>query len=346
MGLPRRAFFSQELSPSGAGPQPPGRPAPESLAAEGAPRAYTPLDEPSALALAYQAGDQTVLGALHRALRPLMGAAFARYRNRPGALPAGLERDDLFQESWLILATLAARWNPAGGSFGAYFRVSFPWALARYVRRNSPSRRARGVVVLGAEQPDVQEQLDARPGADGREWDGDLAWAELLAHLSDDERAVLMLHLCQEQTFTDVARALQLTRPAAYRLYRRALKRVQASPVRVGERTVVLDAEGLNLSREGDLVELVLAAHRGAHENGRLPGRDWLVEQTGLSEQRVTRLVNLLVEAGCVRGRAPRRAGRLVHPTPAETLAALGIRSNVDSPVSSLQFAAQANFRL
>lgn len=283
-------------------------------------------DEPSRLALAFQAGDRAALGSLHRALRPLMGPAFARYRDQPGALPAGLERDDLLQQSWLILADLATRWNPAGGSFGAYVRVSFPWALARYVRWNSPSRRAKGVVVLGSERPDVQQQLDARPGADGREWDGDLAWAELIAHLTDEERMALLLHLYQERTFDDVARALRLTRPAAYRLYRRALKRVQASPVRVGERAVVLDAAGLNLAREGDLVTLARAVHRGARAGGRLPGRTWLVETTGLSEQRIARLLNLLVEAGCIRDRGPRRSGRLAHATAEQTLAALGIR--------------------
>ena len=286
----------------------------------------SPDDEPSRLALAFQAGDRMALGALHCTVRPLIDSALARYRSDPGALPAGLDRDDLLQQSWLILADLATRWKPTGGRFGAYFRVSFPWALGRYVRRNSPSRRARGVVVLGAEQPDVQQQLDAQTGADGREWDGDLAWSELLAHLSDDERLVLMLHLCQQQTFETVARALQLTRPAAYRLYRRALKRVQASPVRVGEQSVVVDAESLNLSREGDLIRLVRAIHRHARGNGRLPGRRQLVEQTGLSEQRLARLMRVLVEAGCIHDRRSRLSGRLAHPTPEETLAALGIR--------------------
>src|SRR3712207_4511931 len=76
-----------------------------------APLAPAP-DEPSRLALAFQAGDRTVLGALHRLLQPLMGSAFGRYRNTPGALPAGLDRDDLLQQSWLILAELAARWDP------------------------------------------------------------------------------------------------------------------------------------------------------------------------------------------------------------------------------------------
>jgi RNA polymerase sigma factor (sigma-70 family) len=248
-----------------------------------------------------------------------------RYRDRPGALPATLERNDLLQESWLILANLARRWRPTS-SFAAYFRASFPWALARYVRRHSPSRRARGVLVLGAEHPDVQEQIDLQAGADGREWDHDLAWAERLEHLTEGERAVLLLHLADQRPFSDVAQALQLTRPAAYRLYRRALKRVQGSPIRVSGRTVLLDADSLNQDLEGELPELVRALHQGAHDDRRLPGRDWLSAQTGLSEQRIARLIGLLVEAGCIRDRGPRRAGYLVHPTADETLAALGIR--------------------
>src|SRR5215212_5106528 len=86
----------------------------------GAPSPAPPLpapDEPSRLALAFQAGDRTVLASLHRVLHPLMTSAFARYRDQPGALPAGLERDDLVPQSWLILADLATRWDPAGGSF-------------------------------------------------------------------------------------------------------------------------------------------------------------------------------------------------------------------------------------
>src|SRR3712207_1474377 len=104
------------------------------------------LDEPSRPALAYQGGDRSALGALYRAVGPLLGAALARYQQQPGSLPSGLDCDDLAQQSWLILAELAVRWKPSGGSFAAYFRVSFRWALARYVRRNSPSRRARGVI--------------------------------------------------------------------------------------------------------------------------------------------------------------------------------------------------------
>jgi RNA polymerase sigma factor (sigma-70 family) len=308
----------------------------------------TPDDEASRLALAFKAGDRNALAQLHQALRSLMVSALARYREHTGSerrrsLPNTLEHGDLAQQSWLILAELAERWQPSGGSFAAYFRVSYPWALTRYVRRHSPSRRAKGVLVLGAERPDIQEQLDIRTGADGREWDDDLAWSELLEHLAEPERAVLLLHLADEKTFTDVARALELTRPAAYRLYRRALKRVQGSPLRIGARTVFLDADTLHgsaadrsrLERQGDLLKLVRALHAGARGKGRvrrrMPGRDWLADRTGLSQQRVTRLLTLLVDAGCVRDRGPRRAGRLVYATARETLAALGVRTR-DAP--------------
>lgn len=289
-----------------------------------------PEDVPSRLARAFQAGDRTVLAALHQELRPLMAQALFRYRARPGAepraLPTTLESGDLAQQSWLILADLAELWRPAGGSFGAYFRVSFPWALARYVRRHSPNRRSKVVRVLGAERPDVQEKIDSRSGADGREWDANLSWAELLENLTERERAVLVLHLGGGKTFTDLAQALRLTRPAAYRLYRRALKRVQGSSVRVGSKTVFLDPESLNLERRGDLVQVVRALHDSAQADGCLPGLLWLATRTGLPKHRLARLLSLLAEAGCVRERAPRHSGRLVHTSPEETLAVLGIR--------------------
>src|SRR6266516_4694894 len=198
-------------------------------------------------------GERPVLGALHRALRPLMASTFAYYRDRPGLLPAGLEVGDLAQESWLIVADLAEQWRPEIGSFGAYFRVCFPWALARYIRLTSPGRRARRVRVLDTELPDVREQLDRRFDADGREWYRDLAWFELLDPLTERERAVLLLHLAEQKTYTAVARALRLTRPATFRLFQRALKRIQGSSVRVGKRDVLLDVDSLNLVREGGL---------------------------------------------------------------------------------------------
>ncbi len=285
-------------------------------------------DESSRLALDYRAGDRGALSALHQLLWPLMEPAVKRYRDWPGSLPNVLERADLVQESWLILANLVEIWRPAGGDFGAYVRVSFPWVLARYVRQNSSNRRTKRLVMLGAEQPDVQEQLDLQPdtGADGRAWDGELAWAELLEAMRVRERTALLLHLGGQQTFTDLAQALQLTRPAAYRLYRRALKRVQGALIRVGERRVLLDPGNLNLAREGTLPMLVRLLHDCATTAGRLPGRRQLVERTGLPARRLARLMDLLSEAGCVRGRGRYQAGWLVHDSVEATLLALGIR--------------------
>jgi hypothetical protein len=190
------------------------------------------------------------------------------------------------------------------------------------------------VLVLGAELPDVQEQLESRPGADGREWDRELAWSELLEPLTEPEQTALRLHLVEQRSFTAIAQAMRLTRPAAYRLYRRALKRVQGSKVRVGKRTIFLDPASLHpahgaasrFEREGDLTQLVQALHRGVQAQGRLPGRGWLAKQTGLSEHRVTRLLSLLAEAGCIQARGPRQSGHLAHTSPEETLALLGIR--------------------
>ena len=225
MGRSGSASGEHELPERAAGG--PGDPAPGE-AGEPEPAGPSSEDEPSRLARAFQAGDRSVLVALHQALRPIMASAFARYRARPGALPAALEQGDLSQQGWVILAELGERWRPEGGSFGAYFRVCFPWALARYVRRSRPGRGAGGMRELGAERPDVRDELAARPDADGREWDGELAWLELLERLGEDEREALRLRLSQRATFSAVARALRLTRPAAFRLYRRALKRALA----------------------------------------------------------------------------------------------------------------------
>ncbi|MCC7104820.1 MAG: sigma-70 family RNA polymerase sigma factor [Chloroflexi bacterium] len=288
-------------------------------------------DAISALALAYRAGDRTVLEALHRAVQPVIRGSLARYRDQAGALPASIERADLEQEAWVILAKLARSWRPEGGSFVSYFSASFPWYLSRYVQRCSPSRRARGIQVFGAEQPRIQEALEATAGSDGREWDQALQYEELMQPLDERERAVLRLRFVEHQPFTKIAQQLRLTRPSVYRLYRSALRHVQNGRVRIGDRTVYMEARSVNFEREGELIDLVFALHEGANQ-GCLPGRAWLQQRTGLSGHRLSRLVGLLVEAGCVVDRERRKSGRLVHPTPAASLAALGLGPPVPDP--------------
>jgi hypothetical protein len=95
----------------------------------------------NALALAHQAGQPGALSELIELLRPLLRTALYRYRRGSLVLPAPLDLDDLYQQSWLILDGLARRWDPAGGDFPAYVRVTFLWELWRYVRR---SRRPSG----------------------------------------------------------------------------------------------------------------------------------------------------------------------------------------------------------
>ena len=185
--------------------------------------------------------------------------------------------------------------------------------------------------MLGAERPDIQVEIDDYPGIDGREWHHDVACSELIEHLSPKERAVLMLHLIDQKTFAEVGEALQVTRPAAHRLFCRALRRVQGSSVRVRQRTVFLKPHSLNLEREGDLPRLVRALHAGVRPSGYLRGRRWMAARTGLPKSRIDHLMDLLHQAGCLRDRGPRQVGRLVHASPEETLAALGIRPNEES---------------
>ena len=95
----------------------------------------------NALALAHQRGQHDALPALVELLRPLLRGALFPYIRRSLILPAPLDLDDLNQQSWLILDTLARRWVPAGGDFPAYVRMTFLWEVWRYVRALSPGSR-------------------------------------------------------------------------------------------------------------------------------------------------------------------------------------------------------------
>ncbi len=268
----------------------------------------------NALILAYRAGRSELLRPIFDALRPILFTTFKRYGPGGRPLPALLERSDLIQQGWIILDDLARRWGPAGGDFGAYVRTAFPWELWRYVRAHSPQRRARAVRVDTADHDDLLERVADRTGDDGRAWDGQLITDEMLDRLDPLQRRALRLHLFEDQTFAQVAKALQLTCTGAYREYRRALDRLRLE--------AGIDVEPDDASGSPTTIErLVVALHEGVGPDDRLPGRTWLCARTGISEVRFARLMGVLVERGCVTGRSARRSGRLVHATPSETLA-------------------------
>jgi RNA polymerase sigma factor (sigma-70 family) len=281
------------------------------------------LSEPGAeraneLALAYRAGRTDLLPKLFEELRPILWTTLARYGGDGRPLPPALDGDDLLQQTWLILDTLVRRWCPEGGDFGAYVRTSFPWELWRYVQGLTPRRGARDVRVDNVRHDDLIEWMDEQPGIDGRLWERGLILAEMLDHLEPLPRRVLLLHLIGERYFGQIADDLRLTETGAFREYRRALDSLRRQAGLEGEPDEGLPA-GPSDSRA--LERLVRALHEGAGRNRRLPGRNWVCARTGISENRFTWLIGLLVERGCIVGRSARRAGRLVHATPAETLA-------------------------
>ena len=343
-------------APDRAGPdhQPDGSDPHERGAADGGPSDRAP-DPANELALAYRSGRTELLPALFDALRPVLQPTLRRYRLNARSLPPALEPEDLVQQTWLILDRLARRWDPAGGDFGAYVRTTFPWALWRYIQYQSPGRRARAVRVDNVQHQELLDRFGDRPGTDGRAWDEQLIAAELLDELDPIERRAFLLHRVEERSLPEVGQALRLTSAGAFRTYHRALDRLR---LRAGLEIDAVDDDGyaerqaaeragqpacdprggeasdgpgdamgivtdVTPRGRGPLERLVEVLHAGAGPDGRVPGRGPVCAQAGLSEVRFARLMGLLVERGCVVDRSARRPGRLVHATPAETLAHL-----------------------
>jgi len=274
----------------------------------------------NALACALQGGQADVLPALVEVFQPLMRLAIRRYQNRSLSLPVALDLDDLRQQIWLILDSLARRWDPAGGDFPAYVRTALPWELWRFIKGQSPSRRARTVRVDNVQHDILMDRLEDRTGTDGRNWDDQLIAAEMLNELDPIARWVFLLHLLEDRSFLDVAKALRLTQTMTYRAYLRALDQLR---LRAG---LELDPDDALARRPGSqpaVERLVRALHAGVNVHGRIPGRTAICAQTGLSELRFARLMGLLVTSGCIIRRTHRQPGRLVHATPEETLAHL-----------------------
>jgi DNA-directed RNA polymerase specialized sigma24 family protein len=116
-----------------------------------------PEADAAALVRRYQQGEREALAYLHEELRPAILAGLRHYRATD--LPPSVTLQDLQQQSWIILADLAARWKP-GGSFLAYFFQSFPHQINRFVQRAFTSRRTRAVQVMTLPHDDLLLRME------------------------------------------------------------------------------------------------------------------------------------------------------------------------------------------
>ena len=174
----------------------------------------------SELVLRYQAGDADALRVLHDRLGRAIASILRRYR--AAQLPPTVTAQDLAQQSWVVLAELAARWRPSG-SFLAYFFRSFPREMARYLQRSHPNRRTKQTHVFAIPH---DELLGAADKLVVRDAVGDATWADEIAALPPEQRAALLLHTVEGSTFDAIGAALNVSRASAHRLYQRAVARL------------------------------------------------------------------------------------------------------------------------
>ena len=173
----------------------------------------------AALAERYQQGDAEALALLHDRLRPAIGGVLARYRRLD--LPSSISAQDLSQQTWVILADLARRWQPSG-SFLAYFLRSFSREIQRYFGRALPSRRTRSVQMITLPHDDLLMAVDRHlHAADPIEDLGPLL-ASLKA-LPPEQRVALALRAVEGYDFAAIGKTLGVSRATAHRLCQRAI---------------------------------------------------------------------------------------------------------------------------
>jgi RNA polymerase sigma factor (sigma-70 family) len=186
--------------------------------------------EASALVKRYKAGEAEALALLHDRLARAMGKMLRRYRSSD--LPSTVTRQDLTQQSWVIVAELACRWRPSG-SFLAYFFRTFPHEIERYLQRSRLSRRTKRVQVTAVPHDELLGSA-ARLAARDPFVDQMTSWTDEIAALPAEQRAALMLRTVEGSSFEVIGRTLHVSRASAHRLYRRAVARLATEVVRGG----------------------------------------------------------------------------------------------------------------
>jgi RNA polymerase sigma factor (sigma-70 family) len=183
----------------------------------------SPVTEPEAAALVvrYQDGDPEALALLHDRLGAIILSVLRPYRTV--MLPSAMTYQDVVQQTWVILAELAERWQPHG-SFLAYFFRSFPRALRRYVTVAGAHRGSKHARVISVPYDELLRAADALGGL--HQEPEQLLWRQQVGGLPVDQRVALTMHVLDGESFETIGRTLGISRASAHRLYRRALESV------------------------------------------------------------------------------------------------------------------------
>jgi RNA polymerase sigma factor (sigma-70 family) len=172
-------------------------------------------------ALAAHAGDNAARDALYQAFTPKLDRFTRRYqRGRWGKIAGrAWEQVDIEQEAYIVFTNLLATW-PGNGSFSRYLFGHFTWRLATAVRR-------------------LQGGGPAAPVCLDRCWtlhDDSAGAAEALAlletvaaDLPPIDRALLLGHIRDGESFGALARRLQINRRTVRRRWLRLLGKLRAS---------------------------------------------------------------------------------------------------------------------
>lgn len=271
-------------------------------------------DVADGLALRVKRREPGALGALYEALRPIIYRVLREQcrRARANGLPAALEIDDMRQETWLALAHLVDAWSPGRGAFAAYVSVTLPWALVRWVKRHSGLRRSEQYGEQSVPHERMVELAALAPGDDGRDWDTSIALRELLAELTERQRAIIGLRAVAGFTQSETAARLHLAHSTVKRDERAARTRL-----RLGWRPSTPPA-----SEPADrpskpaparpllcLIEALVTTRDC--RTGTLAGRAVICRTAGLTQVAYGRLMADLVARGVIVGRGEREPGRL-----------------------------------
>jgi RNA polymerase sigma factor (sigma-70 family) len=211
-------------------------------------------------------------------------------------LTGALEREDLLQEARLLILELERRHDADRAPLSAWLVASLPWTLHRSIRRATPWKRSDRVQVHSVPHDELPERSESPMPA----WDAAIDVQAILQQLSPEHRSVLWWHFAEGQSCPEIGRTLGLSDSEAENIVKRAMRAARA--IAAGRSAPDDDA---------DTARLLDALQAGADARGRLPGRRWVCERTGLSELRYARLMRRLVSEGMIIGRGPKSSGWL-----------------------------------